>query len=297
VWPTLGVISQGPGQPRAVPPEGARVKRPSWNRHRIGAAHSFILRGRFQALATTASLDMCPPMGVDEGVPSWAVLLPWASQRRQQGAQPRGRPPQAVLGKWGSQAQDQHTGGRGGLATKEAHPSVHLVLSHSARLFGPELAPDPPCILTFLKRGSSFDCALGGAMMRMSGRRSATARKVFMWQWSSRDWVMSTASRGGKLSTCTRQQHGADTSQGGKGPACLHWATRGKAPTSAGVGSGHEGCLRKNGLDEVSGHRCWSRPLQNRTRCASTLVRTHEKSVTSGLVQCWKTSLPPDARQ
>lgn len=93
MWPTLGIVSQGPGQQPPVPPEGARVKRPSWNRHRIGAAHSFILRGRFQALATTASLDMCPPMGVDEGVPSWAVLLPWASQRRQQGAHPGGGRP------------------------------------------------------------------------------------------------------------------------------------------------------------------------------------------------------------
>jgi hypothetical protein len=77
VWPTLGVISRGPGQQPAVPPEGAGVNRPSWNQgeegHRMGAAHSFISESRFRALPTTASFDMCPHMDADEGVPSWAV--------------------------------------------------------------------------------------------------------------------------------------------------------------------------------------------------------------------------------
>jgi hypothetical protein len=144
------------------------------------------------------------------------------------GSAPRGRLPQAVLGHVG-QPGPGPAHRRAGRPAHKGSSSIHafsLVCFSSS--FGPKLAPDAPCILTFLKRGSSFDCALGGAMTRISGRRSATARKVFMWQWSSRDCVMSTASRGGKLSTCTRQQHGANTSQGGKVQACRHWASRGR---------------------------------------------------------------------
>lgn len=80
------------------------------------------------------------------------------------------------------------------------------------------MAGELPARLTFLKRGSSLVCALGGAMTRRVGRARASSRSVFMWQWSSRDCVMSTASRGGSPATCRHRRKGGTGSampQGG----------------------------------------------------------------------------------